>query len=117
MTLHATAGLLLLAALLVSGPAFAEKPFDGEDAAYIDWSWRNCGTVSTAKEHGLADAANAKGGERFHTDYMEHLRKIDDVKRTPAQVRHLCSQIQDKYGPEFMVMPGMIKAKGGERPY
>ena len=115
MRLHAIARLLPLAALLVCGPAFAEKPFDGEDAAYIDWSWRHCGTVSTAKEHALADAANAKGGARFHAQYMENFRKIADVKRTPAEIRHLCSQIQDKYGPEATLMPGMIKIK--DRPY
>jgi hypothetical protein len=100
--------------MLACAPALADETLDGEDAAYIDWSWRHCGTVSTAKEHALADAANAKGGAQFHADYLKHLHEIADVDRTPAQVASLCSQIEDRYGPEATIMPGLISAKERE---
>ena len=87
------ARLMPLGAILVWGPALAEKPFDAEDAAYIDWSWKNCGTTGTAKEHALADAATAIGAQRFHTQYQEQLHKIADIKRTPAEVNRLCATI------------------------
>ena len=108
-------GLVGLGLAMACAPALAEKPFDAEDAAYIDWSWKHCETMSTAKEHALADAANASGGEKFHAEYQKQFHKIADVERSTEQIQRLCATIQDRYGPGASLFPDLISARG-EKP-
>ena len=106
---------LALGLVLACSPAFADKQFDAEDAAYIDWSWKNCQTMSTAKEHALADAANAQGGAQFHTQYLQQLHKIADVERSFEQISRFCATIQDRYGAGGSTFSDLISARG-EKP-
>ena len=108
------AGLVALGLVAAGAPALADKPFDAEDAAYVDWSWKHCETTSTAKEHALADAANG-GGEKFHVQYLKELHKIADVERSTDQITRLCATIQDLYGPNATLIPDLISARG-EKP-
>ena len=105
-------GLAGLGLALAGASALAEKPFEAEDAAYIDWSWKHCETMSTAKEHALADAANASGGEKFHAEYQKQFHKIADVERSTEQIQRLCATIQDRYGPGASLFPDLISARG-----
>jgi hypothetical protein len=104
---------LALGLVMACSPAFADQQFGAEDAAYIDWSWKNCQTMSTAKEHALADAAN--GGAQFHTQYLQQFHKIADVERSFEQISRLCATIQDRYGSGGSVFSDLISARG-EKP-
>jgi hypothetical protein len=108
------AGLVALGLVAAGAPALADKAFDAEDAAYVDWSYRHCETMSTAKEHALADTANA-GGDKYHVQYLKELHKITDVERSTEQITRLCATIQDRYGPNASLIPDLISARG-EKP-
>jgi len=114
--MHRIARFLPLAAALLCAPALADKAFSPEDAAYIDWSWKNCETKSTDKEHQLADAATTGGGEKFHEQYKKALQKLTDVTRTPTETERLCTTILGMYGPSASVIPDLIVAKGEAPP-
>jgi hypothetical protein len=107
-------GLVALGLVAAGAPALADKAFDAEDAAYVDWSYRHCQTMSTAKEHALADTANA-GGEKYHAQYLKEVHKIADVERSTEQITRLCATIQDRYGPNASLIPDLISARG-EKP-
>ena len=82
----------------------------------IDWSWKNCETTSTKKEHDLADAANASDRDKFHEQYQKALKKLNDVKRSASEVERLCTTILGMYGPSASVIPDLIVAKGETPP-
>ena len=113
--MHRIARLLPLAAALLCAPALAEKAFSPDDAAYIDWSWKNCETTSTEKEHQLADAATA-GSDKFHEQYQKAFHKLADVTRAASETERLCVTILGMYGPSASVIPDLIVAKGETPP-
>ena len=110
--MHRIARLLPLAAALLCAVALADKAFSPEDAAYIDWSWKNCETTSTQQEHQLADAATASGGGKFHEQYQKASHKLADVTRSASERERLCATILGMYGPGASVIPDLIVAKG-----
>jgi hypothetical protein len=114
--MHWIVRIVPLGAALVWAPALAEKPFGPEDAAYIDWSWKNCETASTQKEHRLADGATTSGGEKFHEQYQKALHKLTDVTRSPSEREKLCETILGMYGLGASVIPDLIVAKGEKPP-
>ena len=114
--MHRIARLLPLAAALLCAPALADKAFGPEDAAYIDWSWKNCETTSTEREHQLADAATASGGDKFHEQYQKAFHKLADVTRAASETERLCIAILGMYGPSASVIPDLIVAKGETPP-
>jgi hypothetical protein len=114
--MHRIAWLLSLAAALLCAPALADRAFSPEDAAYIDWSWKNCESTSTAKEHELADAATASGGDKFHEQYQRAFHKLADVTRGVSETERLCATILGMYGPSASVIPDLIVAKGETPP-
>ena len=114
--MHRVARLLPLAAALLCAPALADKAFGPEDAAYIDWSWKNCETTSTEREHQLADAATASGGDKFHEQYQKAFHKLADVTRAASETERLCIAILGMYGPSASVIPDLIVAKGETPP-
>ena len=114
--MHRIVRLLPLGVALACVPALAEKAFSPEDAAYIDWSWKNCETTSTQKEHDLADAATAKDRDEFHELYQKAFHKLADVTRTANQTEQLCARILDMYGPGASVIPDLVVAKGEKPP-
>ncbi len=114
--MHRIVRIFPLGVAFLFAPALAEKAFGPEDAAYIDWSWKNCETTSTEKEHQLADAATAKGGEKFHTEYQKSFHKLADVTRPASETERLCATILGMYGPGASVIPDLIVAKGEKPP-
>jgi len=114
--MHRAARLLPLGIVLLCAPALADKAFAPEDAAYIDWSWKNCETTSTQKEHELADAATAKDRDTFHKQYQKQLKKLTDVQRAASETGRLCATILGMYGPGASVIPDLIVAKGETPP-
>ena len=114
--MHWIGRIVPLGVAFLCAPAMAEKAFAPEDAAYIDWSWKNCETTSTQKEHQLADTATASGGERFHEQYQKALHKLTDVARPTSEKEKLCETILGMYGPGASVIPDLIVAKGEKPP-
>ena len=110
------ARIVPLGVAFLCAPALAEKAFSPEDAAYIDWSWKHCETTSTDKEHKLADAATASGGEKFHEEYQKAFHKIADVTRSPLETERFCATILGMYGPGASVIPDLVVAKGEKPP-
>jgi len=105
-----------LGVAFLCAPALAEKAFSPEDAAYIDWSWKNCETTSTDKEHQLADAATASGGDKFHEEYQKSFHKLADATRPASETERLCATILGMYGPGASIIPDLIVAKGEKPP-
>ena len=99
--------LPLVALLLPSGGAAAEKGLSGEDAAYIDWGVNNCGAISTDKEHAMVDQANAKDLAGFMRQYMG--KDLSDALSTPNKQAEMCADIKDWYGPLGSRIPGLLK--------
>ncbi len=114
--MHRIVRLLPLGVAFLCAPALADKAFSPEDAAYIDWSWKNCETTSTQKEHDLADAATASDRDRFHEQYQKALKKLTDVPRAASEVERLCTTILGMYGPSASVIAALIVAKGETDP-
>jgi hypothetical protein len=114
--MHRLVRIVPLGVAFLCAPALAEKAFSPEDAAYIDWSWKNCETTSTPKEHALADTGTAAGGEKFHEQYQKALHKLTDVTRPASEKEKLCETILGMYGPGASVIPDLIVAKGEKPP-
>ena len=114
--MHRIVRIVPLGVAFLCAPAMAEKAFSPEDAAYIDWSWKNCETNSTPKEHQLADAATTSGAEKFHEQYQKALNKLNDVTRPTSEKEKLCETILGMYGPGASVIPDLIVAKGEKLP-
>ena len=114
--MHRVIRILPLGVAFLCAPALADKAFSPEDAAYIDWSWKNCETTTTKKEHDLADAATAKDRDKFHELYQKSFHKLADVTRTANQTEQLCAKILDMYGPGASVIPDLVVAKVGKPP-
>lgn len=103
------------ATLLLPGAMAAEKAFTGEDAAYVDWAWKNCEFVSTKKEHDLVSQAAAAKGDAFQRGYELQYRRIIDG--TPAtEVRRTCEAIMGWYGPVGTRITELIDAKEYKAP-
>jgi len=114
--MHRLVRIVPLGVAFLCAPALAEKAFSPEDAAYIDWSWKNCETTSTPKEHALADTGTAAGGEKFHEQYQKALHKLTDVTRPSSEKEKLCETILGMYGPGASVIPDLIVSKGENPP-
>jgi hypothetical protein len=114
--MHRIVRIVPLGVAFLCAPAIAEKTFSPEDAANIDWSWKNCETNSTPKEHQLADAATTSGGEKFHEQYQKALNKLNDVTRPASEKEKLCETILGMYGPGASVIPDLIVVKGEKLP-
>ena len=114
--MHRIVRILPLGMAFLCAPALADKAFSPEDAAYIDWSWKNCETTSTKKEHDLADTATASDRDKFHEQYQKALKKLTDVQRSAYEVERLCTTILGMYGPSASVIPDLIVAKGETPP-
>ena len=114
--MHRIVRILPLGMAFLCAPALADKAFSPEDAAYIDWSWKNCETTSTKKEHDLADTATASDRDKFHEQYQKALKKLTDVQRSASEVERLCTTILGMYGPSASVIPDLIVAKGETLP-
>src|SRR5262249_7246861 len=110
--MHRIVRIVPLGVAFLCVPAMAEKAFNPEDAAYIDWSWKNCETTSTQKEHQLADTATSSGSEKFHELYQKSLHKLTDATRSAQEKEKLCETILGMYGPGASVIPDLIVAKG-----
>ena len=110
--LSPTAMAVLLASLLCCGPAVAaDKVFSGEDAAHIDWAWKNCEMASTKKLHGLVDQARTKGNDAFQRGYEQQYRKIVASTPAPADAKRTCDQIRGWYGPLGTRISELIEPK------
>ena len=114
--MHRIVRILPLGMAFLCAPALADKAFSPEDAAYIDWSWKNCETTGTKKEHDLADTATASDRDKFHEQYQKALKKLNDVQRSASEVERLCTTILGMYGPSASVIPDLIVAKGETPP-
>jgi len=99
-------GLRMIACALCATPALAGPTLSGEDAAYIDWGAKNCGTKSTAKEHAMVDQANAQHAASFMRKY-QGTNLSDDTNTTNKQTA-MCDQIKGWYGPGGSRIAGMI---------
>lgn len=99
-------------AAAVPSAAFAADVLTGKDAAYIDWAARNCGMKGTPKEHGLLDAARAKGAAAFEKQYLLQFedKKLAQALATPAQTRSMCEEIKSWYGASGSRIEGLVQA-------
>lgn len=95
----ALAAFVLLSGAAIDGATAAEKAFAGEDAAYIDWAFKNCQIASTDKERGLASQASAKSGEVFARAYGAQYRKLADGAGAATARQATCESIVGWYGP------------------
>jgi hypothetical protein len=105
-------GVCVLAALLIcSGAIAAEKSFTGDDAAYVDWAWKNCGMQSTPKERGLVDRANANAGDAFQRSYTAQYNKITAQAKDQAETKRVCETVNGWYGPTGSRIAELVGAK------
>ena len=99
---------------IACGAALADKAFTGEDAAYIDWAWKNCEIKSTTKQHGLVDEARNKNNDAFQRSYEASYLKL--VAANPegdsAAVRRTCTSVKEWYGSSGTRIAALIEAKG-----
>ena len=104
--------VVMVAALLHGGPAVAaEKAFSGEEAAYVDWAWKNCQLVSTKKEHDLVEQVRGKAGDAFQRSYEQSYTKIVTATPTALEVRHTCEHVTEWYGPNGSRIEGLVAGK------
>jgi hypothetical protein len=99
-------GPLLVVLCLWPGLSLADKLLSGEDAAYIDWSVKNCAAKSTDKEHTMVDQANAKDSAEFLRKYMS--KDLSDALATPSKQAAMCADIKKWYGPNGSRIAGLI---------
>ena len=99
-------GVVLIGLFLWPRLVFAEVVLSGEDAAYIDWSVKNCETKSTDKEHTLVDQANAKDAAGFMRKYQS--TNLSEVTSSPSKQEAMCADIKAKFGPSGNRIPGLI---------
>lgn len=90
----------------------AQKPFSGEDAAYVDWAWKNCNVVATAAERSMVEKASGVGSDAFQRSYEQQYRKIIDQARDASATKKLCATISDLYGSSGSRFENMIAAPG-----
>ncbi len=102
---------LSLIAVVPTGAAAAEV-LTGRDAAYIDWAARNCGMKGTPKEHGLLDAARAKGAAAFEKQYMQQFadKKLSDAANSQQQTQAMCEDIKSWYGASGSRIDGLVQS-------
>jgi hypothetical protein len=103
---------MALCALLVVAPsAHAADALTGKDAAYIDWAARNCGMKSTPKEHGLIEAARAKGVAAFEKQYLQQFedKSLTQALASPGQTRSKCEDIKSWYGASGSRIEGLVQ--------
>ena len=89
---------IVLCASVAASPALGGESFTGRDAAYIDWGVKNCGAVSTDKEHAMAEKANAKNGSAFIEQYQGESIKLAAASGAPRQQENICADIKEWYG-------------------
>ena len=90
----------------------APKPFSGEDAAYIDWAWKNCGTSATPKERELVDTASKAAGDKFQTTYQQQYNMVIGQTPDAAASRRMCESIKSWYGSGGSRIDGLVAEKG-----
>jgi hypothetical protein len=83
---------------VASSPALGGESFSGRDAAYIDWGVKNCGAVSTDKEHAMAEKANARNGNAFIEQYQDESNKLVAASGAPRKQENICADIKEWYG-------------------
>ena len=105
------AAMLLSGSLLCAAPAAADKAFGGDDAAYIDWAWKNCEMVSTKKQHDLVDQARNKGNDAFQRSYEQQYVKIVAANPTPAEARRTCELVKNWYGRDGDRISELVQIK------
>ena len=89
---------IVLCSIIAASPALGVESFTGRDAAYIDWGVKNCGAVSTDKEHALAEKANAKNGNAFIEQYQDESNKLAAASDAPRKQENICADIKEWYG-------------------
>ena len=89
---------IVLCASVAASPALGGESFTGRDAAYIDWGVKNCGAVSTDKEHAMAEKANAKNGNAFIEQYQDESNKLAGAFGAPRKQENICADIKEWYG-------------------
>jgi hypothetical protein len=99
---------------LVSGPALAQKPFSGEDAALIDWGWKNCKFKHTDKVRGLVAVAAREAA--YTQVYSKFYQSIVARASGSAAIRRMCESIADDYGPLGSKFSGLLVTPGGQTP-
>lgn len=96
---------------LVPQPSRAAEVLTGKDAAYIDWAARNCAMKSTPKEHGLIDAARAKGAAAFEKQYMQQAedKQLAAAASSAGRIKSTCEDITSWYGRSGSRIEGLIQ--------
>lgn len=113
--LPALALAALCTCLACAAPALAaDQAFAGDDAAYVDWAWKNCAMVSTAKLRGLVDQARAKSNDAFQLKYEQQYRKIVDANPAPAETKRTCEQVAGWYGTIGSRITELVDAKSSK---
>jgi hypothetical protein len=106
------AGIGLAVGLLCATPVAAEPVFTAEDAAHMDWAFKNCGLITTNKEHVLADKALEAGGEAFRPAYEKAYAKIAASIATKNESSGLCDRIRSLYGKDGSRFADLLVPKG-----
>ncbi len=105
--------LSVIAAMTLSGGyASAQRAFTGDDAAHVDWAWKNCGVEATAKERGLVEAAAKAGGDKFQKAYEQGYNAVIAKTGESAALRRMCAAIQEWYGSSGSRIEGLVAEKG-----
>ena len=103
--------LIVLCTATAPCAAFAEEGFSGKEAAYIDWSVKNCELASTAREHTLVDQTKARNEGDFNKQWTSDSYKLLEAPSSPKQIEVLCTQIKDWYGPLGTQIPGLVRGQ------
>jgi hypothetical protein len=103
-----------LVTTLTSGiAASAEKTFTGQDAAYVDWAFKNCEVTATSKERDLVQHVAAGSGDAFQQSYEKQYRVVVEQTRDAGALRRTCSSVKEWYGVDGNRIDGLIAVKGG----
>lgn len=109
----AIAAAVIAAMTFSGGNAFAQKAFSGEDAAHVDWAWKNCGVEATGKVRGLVEAAaKSAAGDKFQKAYEQAYNALIAKTAEPAALRRMCASIQEWYGAGGSRIEGLVAEKG-----
>ena len=108
----ALAATLMGAMTFAAGTVHSQKAFSGDDAAHVDWAWKNCGVEATAKERGLVETTAKATGDRFQKTYEQGYNAVIAKTAAPADLRRMCETIKGWYGTSGSRIDGLVTVKG-----
>jgi hypothetical protein len=108
------AGVLAVMCCVASDRVHAEPPFSGEDAAMIDWAWKNCKFKHTGRVREFVAKAMSGREAAYTQAYNKYYQSIVAKARGSAAVRRMCDSIAEEYGPLGTKFSGLLLTPGAQ---